>query len=155
MATADSNVSKRSCVKIKKETRKVDNEFPVFPNKVNSKWPAIMFAERRIAKVPGRIIFLIVSINTIKGINTVGVPWGIRWINICFVLFNHPNNINPNHRGRAKERVIVICLVLVKIYGNKPKKLLKRIRLNKEIKIKVDPLKLDVPNKVLNSKWRV
>jgi hypothetical protein len=59
--------------------------------------------------------------------------------------------MKPNHKGRAKDNVIVICLVLVKIYGNNPKKLLKRIRLNKEIKIKVVPLNLEIPNKFLNS----
>jgi hypothetical protein len=46
----------------------------VFPNKVIKRWPAIMFAVNRIAKVPGRIIFLIVSIHTMKGINIGGVP---------------------------------------------------------------------------------
>jgi len=41
--------------------------------------------------------------------------------------------------------------VLVKIYGNNPKKLLNRINLNKEIKIKVLPLCPVGPNRVLNS----
>jgi hypothetical protein len=70
------------------------------------------------------------------------------------VLFNHPKSINPSHKGKAKDSVIVIWLVLVKIYGNKPKKLLNRIRLNKEIKIKVVPLNLEIPNRVLNSKCK-
>lgn len=86
-----------------------------------------------------------------NGIKTVGVPCGIRWINICFVLFNHPNIIKPSQRGIAKDSVIVIWLVLVKMYGNSPKKLLNKIRLNREIKIKVVPLNLETPNKVLNS----
>jgi hypothetical protein len=43
-------------------------------------------------------------------------------------------------------------LVLVKIYGNSPKKLFIKINLKREINIKVVPLNLDVPNKVLNSK---
>jgi len=46
----------------------------VFPNKVNNKCPAIILADNRTAKVPGRITFLIVSIRTIKGIKTGGVP---------------------------------------------------------------------------------
>ena len=37
----------------------------------------------------------------------------------------HPNNINLIHRGRAAVSVSVRCLVLVKMYGNKPKKLLR------------------------------
>ena len=101
---------------ITKKIKKIeDSEFPVFPSKVKSKCPAIILAESRTANVPGRITFLIVSINTIKGIKTGGVPWGTKWANICFVLFNQPNNINLNHKGKAKERVIVIWLVLVKI----------------------------------------
>ena len=38
---------------------------PCEPSKVNNKCPAIMFAAKRIAKVPGRMILLIVSIITI------------------------------------------------------------------------------------------
>lgn len=155
MATADSKVNNNSWVIIKKEIKIEERELPVLPNKVNNKWPAIMFAESRIAKVPGRIIFLIVSIITIKGIRMEGVPWGIKWINICWVLFNHPYNIKLNHKGKAKDKVNVICLVLVKIYGNNPKKLLNKINLNKEINIKVVPLKLEIPNSVLNSLWRI
>jgi len=54
-----------------------------------------------------------------------------------FVLLIHPKNIKLNHKGRAKDSVKVRWLVLVKIYGNNPKKLLKRIKVNKEINIKV------------------
>ena len=54
----------------------------MFPRRVISKWPAIIFADKRIANVPGRIRFLIVSIHTIKGIRTGGVPCGTRWANI-------------------------------------------------------------------------
>lgn len=115
IATADSRVNKRSWVTIKKEIRNVDREFPVLPSKVNKRWPAIILAESRIARVPGRIMFLIVSIKTIKGIRIVGVPCGIKWINMCFVLLIQPNNINLNHKGKAKDRVSVIWLVLVKI----------------------------------------
>lgn len=99
-----------------------------------------MLADKRTANVPGRIILLIVSINTIKGIRTGGVPCGTRWANICFVLLIHPKNINLNQRGRAKESVKVMWLVLVKIYGNNPKKLLNKIKVNREINIKVVPL---------------
>jgi hypothetical protein len=51
---------------------------PVFPSKVSSKCPAIMFSVKRTASVPGRIRLLIVSIITINGINMVGLPWGTR-----------------------------------------------------------------------------
>jgi hypothetical protein len=62
----------------------------VFPSKVINKCPAIILAANRTAKVPGRIIFLMVSIKTMKGINTKGVPWGTKWANICIVLLIHP-----------------------------------------------------------------
>lgn len=52
---------------------------PEDPNKVNNKCPAIILAVRRIAKVRGRMINLIDSIKTIKGIKINGVPWGVRW----------------------------------------------------------------------------
>ena len=45
---------------------------PLFPSKVNNRCPAIMFAVRRTANVPGRIRLLIVSIITINGIGIVG-----------------------------------------------------------------------------------
>jgi len=44
------------------------------PSKVNSKWPAIIFAVRRIDNVNRRIIKLIDSIITINGISIKGVP---------------------------------------------------------------------------------
>jgi hypothetical protein len=140
MATAVSSINKRSWVIIKRETINIDRELPVFPNNVNSKCPAIILADSRTARVPGRIIFLIVSIKTIKGIKTGGVPCGTKWANICFVLLIHPKNIKLNQRGRANDSVRVMWLVLVKMYGNRPKKLLKRINVNNEINIKVVPL---------------
>lgn len=108
IATADSKVKRRICVKIKTETIIIDKEFPVLPKRVNRRWPAIILADSRTARVPGRIIFLIVSIITIKGIKTEGVPWGTKCANMCFVLLIQPYNMNLNHRGRAKLKVIVI-----------------------------------------------
>lgn len=66
-----------------------------------------------MARVPGRITFLIVSMHTINGIRAGGVPWGTRWANIWIVLLIHPNNINESQRGRANDKVTTICLVLV------------------------------------------
>lgn len=68
----------------------MDIEGPVFPRSVINRCPAIIFAANRTAKVPGRIMFLIVSIHTIKGIRIGGVPWGTRWANIWVVLLIHP-----------------------------------------------------------------
>lgn len=90
MATADSRISKRICVKIRIFNKIKDIDGPVFPKRVKSKWPAIMLAANRTANVPGRIMFLIVSIHTIKGIKIGGVPCGTKWANIWVVLFVHP-----------------------------------------------------------------
>ena len=53
-------------------------EGPVFPNKVKRRCPAIILAASRTARVPGRIIFLTVSIRTINGIRAPGVPNGTK-----------------------------------------------------------------------------
>jgi hypothetical protein len=84
-----------------------DSLGPVFPRRVISKCPAIILAANRTARVPGRIILLIVSMQTIKGIRTGGVPWGTRWANMCCVWLIHPYSINLIHRGKAKARVKV------------------------------------------------
>lgn len=88
---------------------------PVFPRSVISKWPAIMLAVNRMAKVPGRITFLIVSIHTMKGIRIGGVPWGTKWASMWMVLLIHPYSMNLTHKGRAKVNVNTKCLDLVKI----------------------------------------
>lgn len=90
MATADSKTNKAICPTIKKETKIKDKEFPVFPKSVNKRCPAIILAANRTANVPGRIIFLIVSIQTINGIRIEGVPCGTKWANMCWVWFNQP-----------------------------------------------------------------
>lgn len=60
-----------------------------------------------------------------------------------------------NHKGKANVKVNVKWLVLVKMYGNNPIKLLNKINENKEIKIKVDPLCPNGPKRVLNSLCKV
>lgn len=112
----------------------------MFPSKVSSKWPAIIFAVSRTASVPGRIRLLIVSMITINGISNVGVPWGTRCSNIWLVFLIHPNSINLIHKGRAKVNVSVKCLVLVKIYGNNPRKLFIKIKRNRDVRINEFPL---------------
>jgi hypothetical protein len=82
---------------------------PLFPSRVSKRCPAIMFAVKRTASVPGRITFLIVSIHTMNGIRTVGVPCGTRCSNMWFVLLIHPNIMNLAHKGSASVNVIVRC----------------------------------------------
>jgi len=74
-----------------------------------------MLAANRIDKVPGRIILLMVSIITITGINTEGVPIGTKWVNIWLYWKIIDQIIPPNHKGNANLKVITKCLVLVKI----------------------------------------
>lgn len=70
------------------------------------------------------------------------------------MLLSQPKIIKLIHKGKARANVIDICLVLVKIYGNNPKKLLIKINENKEININVLPLIFEL-TKILNSLWRV
>ena len=88
--TADSNNRRIIWVIIRIHNNEVTSEEPVLPRSVINKWPAIILAVSRTARVPGRIIFLIVSMQTIKGIKTPGVPCGTKWQNIFCVLFIHP-----------------------------------------------------------------
>jgi len=86
-----------------------------FPSRVIRRCPAIMLAERRTARVPGRIMLLIDSIITIKGIKIFGVLKGTKWANIKFMLLIHPYNINLSHKGAAKVKAVIKCLVEVKM----------------------------------------
>lgn len=155
IATADSSVKRAICTTRSKLINNILIDGPVDPKRVKRRWPAIIFAANRTAKVPGRIKFLIVSIQTIKGIKMLGVPCGTKWANIWLVWLIHPYSINLIHKGNAKDKVKVIWLVLVKIYGNNPMKLLKTILENSLIKMNVLPICLFDPNKVLNSLWSV
>jgi hypothetical protein len=103
-------------------------------------WPAIIFAVRRTASVPGRIRLLIVSIITMNVISMVGVPWGTRCSNMWLVFLINPNNINLIHKGMARVSVSVKCLVLVKMYGNNPRKLFVRIIRNNDVRMNEFPL---------------
>jgi len=115
-------------------------EGPLFPSKVSNRCPAIMFAVSRTARVPGRMTLLIVSMITMNGINMDGVPCGTRCSNMWLVFLIHPNSINLNHIGRAKVSVSVKCLVLVKMYGNSPRKLFAKIIKNSDVRINEFPL---------------
>jgi hypothetical protein len=127
-----SRTNRRICAVIKIPIKECLIVGPLFPRRVSKRCPAIMFAVNRTACVPGRIIFLTGSMHTINGISAAGVPCGTKCSNIWFVLLIHPNIINLTHKGSANVNVIVKCLVLVKINGNSPRKLLNRISENNE-----------------------
>ena len=73
--SAASRIKRRICAVISTVNNVCLIDGPLFPSSVRSKCPAIIFAVKRTASVPGRIRLLIVSIITINGINMVGVPW--------------------------------------------------------------------------------
>jgi len=127
-ATATSNSNNK--YKEKNNNKKVVNEILDIwePNKVNNKCPATIFAANRIDKVNGRIILLTVSIITITGIKNPGVPLGTKWANKLLYWKIIDIVILPNHNGKAIVSVNLMCLVLVKMYGNKPIKLEKIIK---------------------------
>lgn len=103
----------------------------------------------------GRIRLLIDSMQTMNIIRAGGVPWGTKWANIWVVLFNHPNSIIVIQIGRANERVIIICLVDVKICGRRPKELFIEISQNREIRRKVIPGFFEFDSRIESSLLRM
>lgn len=83
--------------------------------RVKRRWPAIILAARRTDKVRGRIILLIISIITIKGIKAGGVPKGTKWANILWGIFTQAIIMWPSHKGKAIAKVKDKWLEAVKI----------------------------------------
>lgn len=96
-----------------------------------------LFFFRRTGRLPGWIRLLLVSVTTVKSINTSGAPCGTRRSNIYFVFCTYPKIISLSHNVIA---VTIKWLISVKIYANNPRKLLRWILRNNEIKIKEFPL---------------
>jgi len=105
-----------------------------------------------MANVPGRITFLTVSIKTMNIIRGPGVPWGTKCVNMWFIWLILPYSMKDNHNGKAKDKVMAICLVLVKTYGISPIVLLNIIVKINGIISAVNPL---VDDNNLNSLWSV
>lgn len=108
-----------------------------------------MLAARRTERVMGRIMFLTISIKTMKGIKVEGVPKGTRWAKKWSRLLDRLKMINLIHKGKARERVTARCLVAVKEKDNNPMVLLKIIKIKIE-KNKIILIFLDF-NSVENS----
>jgi anthranilate phosphoribosyltransferase len=83
------------------------------------------------------MMFLTISIRTIKGIKGAGVPSGTRCARKFMVLLMILKIMNPNHRGKASDKVIARCLVAVKEKETNPKVLLKIIKAKREMKIRM------------------
>lgn len=150
MATADSNPNKAIWTTNKPPTIKSPNAAPVLPNKVISKCPATIFAINRTAKVPGRMMLLTVSMHTINGINTEGVPGGTKWASMWKVWLIQPKIIKLIHKGKPRVNVTAKWLVPVNTKGNKPKKLFTTMKKNNPTNSNVPPLE-PTPNNSLNS----
>lgn len=74
------------------------------------------------------------------GIKILGVPNGVRWINIWLKKFTHPYNIIPNHRLIDIDKQKFKCLDDVKIYGTNPHILLEIIN----VKIPMNIIEFDL-----------
>lgn len=94
---------------------KLEISCPEDPKSDRRRCPAIMFAVSRIERVIGRMINLINSIKTMKGIRIDGVFDGVRWVNMWLVKLIQPNSIILNQI--FNERVIqnLMWLVAVKM----------------------------------------
>ena len=86
--------------------------------------PAIILAANRTARVIGRIRDLIISMQTINGTKTIGVPSGTRWAITEEKFLTRLKPIIPDHSITLKGKVNLICLVLVKTKGHNPIKFL-------------------------------
>lgn len=137
-------------------TQKLVLILKVFPSKAIRRWPAIKLAVKRTARAIGRIIFLVISIITIKGINIGGVPVGTRWASIVLVKFIQKNKIIDIQIGIAIAKENLKCALEQNVYGKFLVTLLTIININNEIKIKLEPLIENfLVNKELNSLFNV
>lgn len=64
------------------------------------------------------------------------MPSGRRWAREAVGRVRSPINTVASHRGRARAMFIDSCVVGVKVYGSRPSRLVKRRRINKEMRIK-------------------
>jgi len=90
-----------------------------------------MLADSRIESVIGRMMLLVISINTIKFIKAMGVPIGTVCANILFVLLIQPKIIIDIQIVNAEGRAIIIWDVGVNVNGDRAIKFI----INKEKKI--------------------
>ena len=100
-------------------------------NNVISRWPAIMFAANRTANVIGRIMILIVSIKTMKGVSKRGVPIGIKWVSILLILNILLKDIIANQQVILNVNVKIMCLVGANTKGNRAERLFNIINIIK------------------------
>lgn len=100
-----------------------------------SRWPAVRFTVNRTSRATGWIDRLIVSITTSIGIRGAGVPCRRKCASDDLVLSWKPKIIVVVHNGTALPRFIDNCIVGVKRWCRKPRRLVKPIHRIREINI--------------------
>lgn len=90
-----------------------------------------MFAANRTANVIGRIMILIVSIKTMKGVSKRGVPIGIKWVSILLILNILLKDIIANQQVILNVNVKIMCLVGANTKGNRAERLFNIINIIK------------------------
>lgn len=101
--------------------------------------PAVILAANRNDRVIGWTNTLIVSVSTRNGLSHVGAPSGRKWAIVflgCLVSLERIINI---HIGRPIDKVIIKCLVFLRVYGVIPR------RLDRMIVIKIVETIADIP----------
>lgn len=83
----------------------MEEEAVISLNISKRKWPTTILVINRTARVPGRMMLLIISIITIKGVKIIGISEGTKCANICWVLLIHPYSMKDIQRGRANVKV--------------------------------------------------
>ena len=73
--------------------------------------------------------------RTSIGIRGGGVPCGKKWASDAFVLCRNPVNTVAAHSGIAMPRFIDSCVVGVKVWGSKPRRLVDPINIISEMSI--------------------
>lgn len=124
METPNSNTNK-ALWKIKEFIKPNIPKVLILAKSLIIRWPAIILAAKRTAKVNGRIKCLIVSIKTIKGAKYRGLPSGTRWAELCLKFLNHPIKKKESQSERPNPKVTTGWAVKVNTKGNKPIKLLR------------------------------
>lgn len=106
--------------------------------------PALILAARRKDSVSGRTVMLVVSISTRNGLSHPGAPSGNRWARVDIGFDNKLEIIRLSHNGSPNDRVKIRCLDVLNVYGTRPIKLIKMIRINKGAISDLSPFKLIV-----------
>lgn len=89
-----------------------------------------MFAARRKDRVIGRTVTLVVSISTKNGFSQSGAPSGRKCATNIFGLNRSLEMISAIHRGSPRDRVNSKWLEVLNVYGTRPAKLIKIIKIN-------------------------